>query len=62
MLVRSENETELSFFNRAAYEAFKANPEVSVSAQPRNRAADAVTGQVGLSFVSIGEQDTRDVI
>jgi hypothetical protein len=25
----AENETELSFFNRQAYEAFKANPEVS---------------------------------
>jgi hypothetical protein len=27
----SENETELSFFNRQAYETFKANPEVSLS-------------------------------
>ena len=24
----AENETELSFFNRAAYEAFKSNPEI----------------------------------
>lgn len=26
----TENETELSFFNREAYEAFKRNPEVSL--------------------------------
>lgn len=30
----TENETEVSFFNREAYEAFKAHPEVSSSASP----------------------------
>ena len=28
-LIHSENETEISFFNRAAYEAFKQHPEVT---------------------------------
>lgn len=56
--LNSENETEVSFFSRKAYESFKLNPEVIHLLSPVHHSADLspLSGTLGYSLMIVISQ------